>query len=129
MNEAENADTMAAPCRHRTFLASVPLAELVAAAKIHLAAVNAGVNLDDDDDDDDGGGAMASGCQMDAGLLRMIADRPSVTLADVAVKARLARERLAAASWGTAEEEALVLGVLADVARFAAGREPGSASA
>jgi hypothetical protein len=125
MNEAESTDTTAAPCRHRTFLASVPLAELVAAAKIHLAALNAGVNRDDDDGD----GAMASGCQMDAGLLRMIADRPAATLADVALKAALARERLAAASWGTAEEEALALAVLDEVARFAAGRELGGASA
>lgn len=115
--------------RHAAYLASLPLTDLVKATKVHMAALNAGLNRDRDDEDDDGEEAMAIGCQMDAGLLRMIADRPAATLADVAVKAQLVRERLAAASWGTAEEEALALAVLDEVARFAAGRELGSASA
>lgn len=120
MIEAALTDSTGASGRHAEWLASRSLPELVTVATVHLAALNAGVNVCADDDQEDREDAMDAGCRMDAGLLRLIAARPAVTLADLAAKARLARERLAVGTCLTAEETALLLGVLDDLSRFAA---------
>lgn len=120
MNEAALMDSTTAPGRHLAWLASRSLTELVTAAGVHLAALNAGVNVGDDEASEGREDAMDAGLKMDAALLRLIAARPAVTLADLAAKARLAQERLAVGACLSAEESALLVGLLDDVARFSA---------
>ena len=118
MTEADMTDITGERGRHLATLASVPLPELVTAARVQMAAM--GANLaGDDDEGDDREDAITHGCAMDAGLVAYITDRPAETLADLAAKAALAAERLAPGHGLTAEERALVLGVLAEVGRFA----------
>ena len=112
MTEADMTATTAERGRHLAILATVPLPELVAAARVQMAAM--GANLaGDDEEGGDREDAITHGCAMDAGLVAYIADRPAETLADLAAKARLAAERMAPQNGGlTAAETALVVGVL-----------------
>jgi hypothetical protein len=109
--------------RDRATLMAASLRELCVAAKLQWAVAGAGLHPTCQDVDDSFVDTM---CAADEVLLKYIAGRPSITLADVAAKAELLRARLRIDVSGDSGTDLLTESVLADVAALAA-REAGFA--
>lgn len=101
--------------RPRATLAAASLPELCTTASVQWALANAGVHPNCNTEDDQFVNEM---CTADDLLLRIIAARPSSTLADIAAKARLLQDRV----WNDPVDavEAITASLLSDVLALAA---------